>query len=97
MKEKNNNGYIYCFYDVNGICLYVGKTIDIKQRFQQHKEKEWWKEVYSIECAEVKDLRMIDIYERYYINKLKGKYNIKDNKIKYIEFHFPELKFEIYL
>lgn len=34
--------YIYKFYNRENECLYVGKTIHLKPRFNQHKkDKEW--------------------------------------------------------
>ena len=58
--------------------------------------KTWWNEVKRIEIEET-NKKLVDIYERYYINKLKAKYNVKDINIKYKKFNFPELVFEQFL
>lgn len=89
-----NEYFIYCFYNCNNECLYVGQTNDLRKRFIQHKkDKTWWNEVKEIRVAETSK-RLVDIYERYYINKFKAKYNVKDINIKYKKFNFEELLFE---
>jgi len=85
--------FIYRFFGDYGECLYVGQTNDIKRRFKQHMKKEWWPEVGRIDVAEVEQKRFVDIYEKYYINKLEAKYNKRDTKIRYNKFCFPELEF----
>jgi hypothetical protein len=93
MKAK----YIYIFYDILDKCLYVGQTTDTVKRFNSHKRQTWWNEVYAIEYAKVEKEILTDLYEIYYINKLKGLYNRKDIKVKYIKFKFSELKFMKFL
>ena len=88
--------YIYRFYDKENKIIYVGKTNNLQKRFSQHKKKEWWYQVYTIDVAEVSNKYMTDIYEQYYINKQTTKYNIKDTNIKYLKFEFPELIFKKY-
>lgn len=88
--------YIYKFYNQDDEVIYVGKTIDIKQRFYQHSKKDWWHEVVKIEISELETKLWWDIYEQFYINKHKTKYNVKDTKIKYKKFDYPELDFKIY-
>jgi len=89
--------YIYRFFDKDNVCLYVGKTIKLKSRFNQHKQdKDWWQEIVKIEYAEVGRDFMIDLYEIFYINELKGKYNAKDIKVKYARFDYPKLEFVEY-
>jgi excinuclease UvrABC nuclease subunit len=90
--------YIYRFFNNKNECLYVGKTIRLKSRFNQHKkDKEWWNEVHFIDYAECEKEFMIDLYEIFYINKMKTKYNAKDIKIKYMKFEYPELEFKPYI
>ena len=39
-------GYLYRFYDLDGVLLYVGITRDVSQRFAAHRrDAEWWAEV----------------------------------------------------
>ena len=56
-------------------------------------KKDWWSEVTVIDIAEIENKRFVDIYEKYFINKLKAKYNKRDTEIKYKKFCFPELDF----
>jgi predicted GIY-YIG superfamily endonuclease len=86
--------YIYRFYNLDEI-IYVGKTINLKQRFYQHSKKDWFKEVTNIDIAEVSKL-FVDIYEQYYINYHRTKYNIKDINQKYKKFYYPLLHFNKY-
>lgn len=73
MESKN---YIYELYDLNGELLYIGKTQDFSRRLRQHlKTKEWSSEIFSIYLAECANATEMDIYELYYIGKLKPKYN----------------------
>jgi excinuclease UvrABC nuclease subunit len=95
---KVKSQYIYRFYNENNQCLYVGKTIHLKPRFLQHKQKEWWDQVYRIEYAELPKGRefMVDLYEVYYINSSKPKYNAKDINVKYMVWSYPLLEFKNY-
>lgn len=89
--------YIYRFWNKDNECLYVGQTIRLKSRFNQHRQdKEWWNEVDKIEYAIVERDFLTDLYEIYYINKIKGKYNARDVKITYNRFDYPELIFTEY-
>jgi excinuclease UvrABC nuclease subunit len=86
--------YIYKFFNNNNECLYVGKTGHLKSRFNQHKrDKIWWAEIERIEYAICEKEFMIDLYEIYYINTLDPKYNLKDTRIKHLNFKFPQLTF----
>ena len=89
--------YIYKFYNKNDECLYVGKTNRLSNRFSQHKrDKIWFKEVEYIMTSQCKKEFMIDMYELYYINTLKPKYNRKDINIKHVDFYHEELIFKKY-
>jgi excinuclease UvrABC nuclease subunit len=88
--------YIYRFYNKNHDIIYVGKTIDLKQRFMQHKQKYWWYEVVYIDVAVLDTKLWWDIYEQYYINKHRTAYNKKDTKFRYTKFEYPELEFVTY-
>ena len=61
---------------MQGDLLYVGKTHNFSKRIRQHlQNKPWAKEIFSVYVAEVDSATAMDIYELYYIGKLKPKYN----------------------
>ena len=79
----NNEYTIYFFYDTSKKLLYIGKTTKLRERVGQHiyaplVEKEPWKKEIDLDdilvyhCANKCDM---DIYETYFINKYKPKYN----------------------
>ena len=69
--------YIYKAIDVDGNVLYVGQTIDIDSRMKTHSSSsDWWNKKKSILIAEIPNKTVMNIYEEYYINKLKPIYNI---------------------
>ena len=78
--------YIYK-HILNNEVVYIGKTINMKNRQKQHsKDKFWFSDDLVIEYTEVTDSMIMDIYEKYYINKYSPKYNIKDINCKYNKF-----------
>lgn len=66
--------YVYFYYSTQNELLYVGKTIDVFQRWQGHNEP-WKKDVRKIGIREYPDHASMDILEHYYIAKLEPKYN----------------------
>lgn len=97
--------HVYCFYDVDGNLLYIGKTTSLPKRIANHFsttmiENEPWKKLVDLnniviyKCLTRADL---DIYETYFINRLKPLYN-KD-KVFYDlpSFELPELKPNVYI
>lgn len=89
--------YIYKFFNKQNECVYVGKTTHLKSRFYQHSNTQpWFNEVTRIEYAQCVKEFMIDIYELFYINTIKPKYNKKDTKIQHMNFDLDELNFKIY-
>lgn len=90
--------YIYK-HILNNEVVYVGKTINMNSRQKQHnKDKEWFVKELIVEYAEVTDSMLMEIYEKYYIDKHKPIYNIKDINCKYSKFFksLDELEFKIY-
>lgn len=72
----NQKYYIYKFVDEDESVLYVGKTKRLDSRIYSHiKDKKWLKSGVKLYCSEVKNPTDMDIYETYYINKLKPRYN----------------------
>lgn len=84
--------YIYLLKDIFDNCIYVGKTINLKQRISSHisirsstwrnnnyfdieEENKKSNEIHKVEYAECYSEVDMCIYEIYYINKFKPKYN----------------------
>jgi len=91
--------YIYKHLNKKSEVIYIGLTIDINSRQSSHKSNSHWnKEIYKIEYAEVTDNMLMEIYEKYYIDKYLPKYNIKDMDCQYSRFfkNMEELDFKIY-
>lgn len=87
---------IYKLYN-NYDLLYVGKTKNPIGRLRRHlSEKEWRNEITHIEIAECRNQIDMDIYEKYYINKLNAKYNIASVYNEQPTFNIEELSFKRY-
>ncbi|MBI6874652.1 GIY-YIG nuclease family protein [Clostridium aciditolerans] len=67
--------WVYKIFDKNMVLLYVGKTADFLNRPKAHYNDPWGNEIDEIILAKCKSKTDMDIYETYYINKLKPKYN----------------------
>jgi hypothetical protein len=93
MDYKEN--IVYRYVDISGNIIYVGKTGDLKRRFQEHKKEEMYKDCYKVEYIELDNPADIEIYETYYINKWMPKYN---GAKKYCEpsFFIPEQNWKTY-
>lgn len=66
---------IYSIYD-NDNLLYIGKTNNFYIRLKTHiAQKPWKNEITHIATAECRTKVDMDLYEKYYINKLNPKYN----------------------
>lgn len=84
---------IYRFRDKKGEIIYIGKAENLEGRMCNHKHlpEECYKETVSVEyvCFETKDI--MDLAERYYIPKVKPKYNDKMKKRDFGGFSIKEL------
>lgn len=40
--DKRSRCYVYSIYRSDDVLLYVGSTIQLKQRFTEHRSKDWW-------------------------------------------------------
>ena len=84
-------------YNKNNTVIYVGRTERLSKRLCDHKLNDfWWNEVDKITVSKLKSKTDMAIYEIYYINKFKPKYNTKDKFDDYCTLKLKELKFEEY-
>lgn len=76
---------IYRFLNDNDEIIYIGKAKNLKNRFQEHNHlpKECYEECKKIEYTIFRTEDDMDLAERYYIPKIKPKYNdmMKDRDI----------------
>lgn len=73
--------YVYRFLNKNNEIIYIGKTVELKIRLRTHfyyNCEDWKKEVCYIEYSKLKDGATMSIYEIYYIDRYKPKYNKSD-------------------
>ena len=75
--------YLYRFLNSRGTVIYVGKTNNLEQRLRQHNHlpQSCYKSIKRIEYAEFENESDQIVYEVFYINSLKPRYN-KDAKGK---------------
>lgn len=92
--------YIYFLYDYNDNLLYIGKTVNLIQRLKCHFNKlglklQPWKQdvdkdkIVIYRCNNDTDL---DMYETYFINKYKPKYNLEKVFLCTSSFDLPYLE-----
>lgn len=65
---------VYTFYDANKHPIYVGKSINIKERFDWHRRQKYWSEVSYIGILLCDNLVWMDIVEICEINNKMPKY-----------------------
>ncbi|NLD49115.1 MAG: helix-turn-helix domain-containing protein [Clostridiaceae bacterium] len=88
---------IYLCFDDNDTIIYIGRTTCIKGRIENHKlNTYWWKEVIRLFFALAKCETDMAIYEIYYINKFKPKYNQQDKFNDCCSLKLDELLFNEY-
>ncbi|MGF9977319.1 GIY-YIG nuclease family protein [Viridibacillus arvi] len=87
--EKQKEYYVYFYYNENDVLLYVGLTNDVGLRFNTHQEH-WKSEVKKIGFRQYQNKTSMQLCEKYYIAKLKPKYNIKDATTDSLELHFSD-------
>lgn len=85
--------FIYRFISLGGTVLYVGKTRNLADRVTSHTKKPWFDEVGYIEFTQLPNASDMDVYELYYISKLKPKYNKDSNRKDTFSHELPELVF----
>lgn len=86
--------YIYRYYNKNDEVIYVGLTArPIAKRVKEHEVEELQKETARIEYSTVESAADMRMYELFYINKYKPKYNKRDLYKDGVNLSIPELKF----
>ena len=71
------NNVLYRFFDAGKALLYVGITSRPPQRFKDHgREKEWWREVATIEMQHFDDRASLEQAERKAIKRENPRYNV---------------------
>ncbi len=105
MKKKTKKFCVYFYFNEEKEVIYIGQSVDVKNRWYGHYSDKWRNEVCLIGVKEYPDKVSMEIMERYYITKLWPKYNtqfkelgrtkltLKDN-IKMLKFSIEE--FEAY-
>jgi excinuclease ABC subunit C len=75
---------VYMFLDHSGRILYIGKTINLKNRVQSHFRKDadfykgdWLRNISDIDCIKTADEKEALILENQLIKKYRPKYNIQ--------------------
>lgn len=93
--------YVYRFRNRLGEVIYVGRTQNIVKRIRNehfkrgHLPEECYREVALVEYGEVRSLDESKMYELYYIDKYRPKYNKIDIGGGGISFPVPELTWEV--
>lgn len=100
--EINEKYYVYKFINNDGDCIYVGRTVNLHNRMNQHFSKGHlpktaYKEVEKIEYTILDSEIAMVMCELYFINKYKPKYNTSDlyRGEMYLR-KFENLQWEIY-
>ena len=92
--------YVYRFLNSQKEIIYVGKSKNLTHRLYSHfnnQQKEWMSEVSFVEVAKFQDGATMSLYELYYIDLFKPKYNrdgVYKNSLTTIE--LPNVAFSIY-
>ena len=92
--------YVYRFLSVEEEILYVGYTKNIKKRLNihftnGHLPSECYEKIKRIEYIEVQLKSEAIIYEIYYINKFKPKFNTRDKELHDLEIEFKDIDWKI--
>lgn len=99
-------GYVYRFLDERNRVLYVGKTVQMERRMQQHFSSkshlarngkgDLYEKVYTIEYIKCKDEFTALQKELYYINLYKPPYNTASKIKQMLDFSDATDKWKVY-
>ena len=82
--SKQNKCGVYFYYDAAGELLYIGKAIDVGDRWIGHRES-WKKDVKKVGVCLCQNEAEMDFAERYFIARYPTKYNKAYVKDMYID------------
>lgn len=87
LHDANKAGYphwTYVFSSSQGQILYVGVTVNLKDRIGAHRStKKWWPEVATIVTHQHSDMTTANEVEKYLIRLLRPEYNIQHKPVDY--------------
>lgn len=69
------NHVLYRIYDAADSLLYVGATINPKERFADHQAREWWRDVATIRFEHYEDAESLTRAEKAAIEAERPRYN----------------------
>lgn len=95
---QNGKYYVYMFLDERNNVIYVGRTTELNKRMSGHKHlsDECYRSIKTRLYAELESYADMAIYELYYINKIKPKYNTSQKKDEPVKLELEELKWKKY-
>lgn len=106
LKEWSTGGiymkeyYVYRFMDDLGNVIYIGRTTNLRTRIQKHFSTghlpdECYIATSYIESIKLKSQAEMNIYEMYYINIYKPKYNKQEKYDEVVTLELKELAWDI--
>lgn len=87
---------VYFHHNQANEIIYIGKSKNEEIRPESHKNKEWGTESKYITYAECENEVDMDLYELYYINLYKPKYNEAKKYKSYPTINLPDLELQSY-
>ncbi len=79
--ESHMRVSLYRLYDAEDVLLYVGVTLDLKQRLNNHATQQpWWLEVARIKVTHLSSREDSETLERAVIQLDRPKYNVTHNR-----------------
>lgn len=87
----NGKFFIYFYYDNTDTLMYIGKAIDVWERWNSHQER-WKKDVCKIGVYKCNDHAAMDILESYFIATTPTLYNTAGLYHGYTSLEIPNLK-----
>lgn len=96
--------FVYRFRDITNEVIYVGRTNNFIRRIRNehftergHLPEECYRQVVTVEYAEVRSVNDSKMYELYLIDKHEPRYNVIDVGGGGISFPMPELNWKVYV
>lgn len=103
MFNINKGFYVYLYYDINGNLLYLGRTVNLDQRFREHfygnkqNEHEYINKVSSIQYVEFPTESEMLAFEAFGIDNYKPLFNKKIENINYSMYNFNNIYLKQYI